>query len=222
MSNTILIIGESGSGKSTAIKNLDPSETFILNVIDKPLPFKGGRKQYIKLEGENNGNYYASDDHNTIMRLISYINAKRPDIKNLIIDDWQYTMANAFMRRAMEKGYDRFSEIGKNAWEIVRALIGTREDLTCFVLSHSDTDIRGKSKVKTIGKMLEDKICVEGMFSIVLHAITNDGKYRFLTQHDENHLAKSPAGMFNNLLIDNDLKFVKECINAYLNEDIEV
>ena len=110
-------------------------------------------RTYIKLENENNGNYYASDDHNTILRLVNYVNTKRPEIKNLIIDDWQYTMANAFMRRAMEKSYDKFSEIGKNAWEIIRTLVCTRKDLTCFVLTHSETDNAGKEKVKTIGKM---------------------------------------------------------------------
>jgi len=220
MGNMILVLGESGTGKSSSIRNLAPSETFILNVIDKPLPFKGAKSQYVKLEAENNGNYYASDDHNTIIRLITYVNAKRPEITNLIIDDWQYTMANAFMRSAMVKGYEKFSEIGKNAWETIRTLVGTREDLTCFVLTHSDMDANGKAKVKTIGKMLDDKICVEGMFSIVLHSVIVDGHYKFLTQHDASHLAKSPSGMFDSLLIDNDLAKVKQAANNYFNEDI--
>jgi len=220
MSNTILILGESGTGKSTSIRTLVPSETFILNVIDKPLPFKGGRKQYVKLEKGNNGNYFASDDHTTIIKLINYINNSRLEINTLIIDDFQYTMSNSFMRTALVKGYEKFSEIGKNAWEIIRALIQTRDNLTCYVLTHSEIDSEGKAKVKTIGKMLDDKICVEGMFSIVLHSLIIDGKYKFLTQHDTIHLAKSPMGMFEDKLIDNDLLQVNNKIKIYLNEDV--
>lgn len=221
MSNTILIVGESGTGKSSSIRNLNPKETFIINVIDKPLPFKSAKRLYTVCNKENpEGNYFASDNHATIMSLIEAVNSRRPETKNLIVDDYQYSMANAFMRKALEKGYDKFSEIGKHAWEIIRALIGTREDLTCFVLSHSDTDIHGKAKVKTIGKMLEDKICVEGMFSIVLHSLVIDGQYKFLTQNDGQHVAKSPMDMFATKYIDNDLALVKAKIEDYLHEDI--
>lgn len=222
MSNTSLIIGESGTGKSTSLSKLDPRETFIINVLDKPLPFRGYKKNYLKINGwdDKEGNYYASDDYTKIMRCIKMINEHRPEIKNLIIDDWQYTMCNEFMRRATETGYVKFTEIGQHAWSIIKSLTDCREDLFCFVLSHSDTDMNGKYKCKSIGKMLDEKITIEGMFTIVLHTQAMDGSYRFLTQNDGSHIAKSPQGMFEDKYISNDLSFVKTKMNAYYFEDI--
>jgi hypothetical protein len=223
MSNAILIIGDSGSGKSTAIRNLDPSDTFIINVMDKSLPFKGAKKSYTRLSADGTtGNYYSSDDSANILRVIRQVNTKRPEIKNLILDDFQYSLCAEFMRRASEKGYDKFTDIGKNAWQIIKDLITTREDLYCYVLSHSDTDVNGKVKCKTIGRMLDDKVVLEGLFSVVLHAMIIDGQYKFLTQGDSIHISKSPMGMFPTKLIDNDLVLVKEHMLQYLNEDIKL
>src|SRR5665213_393234 len=104
MSNASLIIGESGTGKSTSIRNLNPSETFIINVLNKPLPFKGYKSFYTKISADaKTGNYYSSDDYQRIEQLIKKVNAERPEIKTLIIDDFQYLMANEFMRRALER-----------------------------------------------------------------------------------------------------------------------
>lgn len=222
MSTTILIIGESGTGKSSSIKNLNHEETAIINVLDKPLPFKGYKKKYSSATEERKGNYFATDDTLKIRSAISKINTDRLDIKTLIIDDFQYIMANQFMRKALEKGYDKFTEIGQNAWHIIKDLTSCREDLTCYVLSHSDSDQFGKYKCKTIGKMLDDKISLEGMFTIVLHALTNDNRYKFLTQNDGVHVAKSPLGMFNDKYIDNDLNEINQKINDYFNEDINL
>lgn len=223
MGNTILILGESGSGKSTSIRNLNPEETFIINVLDKPLPFRGYKKVYPTLSSDGlSGNYYSTDEYLSIRRVINLINNKRNEIKNLIIDDFQYVMANHFMRKALEKGYDKFTEIGQNAWQIIRDLTYARSDLCCFVMSHSDTDQNGKIKCKTIGKMLDDKISLEGMFTIVLHALTNDRQYKFLTQNNGTHVAKSPMGMFKESSIDNDLKSIKDSIISYFDEDIDM
>jgi energy-coupling factor transporter ATP-binding protein EcfA2 len=222
MSNTILIIGESGSGKSTSIRNLNPLETVIINVLDKPLPFKGFKKNYIKTAIEDKKvNYFATDEAAKIKAAIDKINTTRPEVKNIIIDDFQYIMANEFMRRALERGFDKFSEIGQKTWDLIKHISQGREDINCFILSHSDTDQSGKIKCKTIGKMLDDKICVEGMFTIVLHALTSDNKYKFLTQNDGTHLAKSPLGMFKEKYIDNDLLEINKAINDYFNDDIE-
>jgi ABC-type dipeptide/oligopeptide/nickel transport system ATPase component len=222
MSNTILIIGESGSGKSTSIRNLNHLETVIINVLDKPLPFKGFKKNYIKTATEDKKvNYFATDEANKIKQAIDKVNQSRPEVKNIIIDDFQYIMANEFMRRALERGFDKFSEIGQKTWDLIKHISQGREDINCFILSHSDTDQSGKIKCKTIGKMLDDKICVEGMFTIVLHALTSDNKYKFLTQNDGTHLAKSPLGMFKEKYIDNDLLEINKAINDYFNDDIE-
>jgi ABC-type dipeptide/oligopeptide/nickel transport system ATPase component len=221
MSNTVLIIGESGVGKSTSIRNLDPKETFIINVLGKPMPFMGGKKNYINCDKDNpSGNHVATDKTEVIKGLIMAVNDRRPEIKTLIIDDFNYTMTNEFMRQALIKGFDKFSLIAQNAWSIINCLNATRDDLDCFVLMHSDTDQDGKSKPMTIGKLINDKVKLEGMVTTCLHALIIDGEYKFLTQNDGCHMSKSPYGMFKDGLIDNDLTYVKQQLRKYLNEDI--
>lgn len=223
MSNTSLIIGESGTGKSTSIRNLDPAETFIINVLNKPLPFRGYKKQYIRISPDcSTGNYYASDNYDHIELVIKKINAKRPDIKTLIIDDFQYLMANEFMNRALERGYDKFSEIGKHAHDLLKLLPTLREDIDIFILTHSESNEQGKMKIKTIGKMLDEKITIEGMYAMVLQTELMNGKYNFITQGDARHIAKSPMGMFEERNIPNDLAFVKQKMNSYYNEDVAI
>lgn len=223
MSNTVLIIGESGSGKSTSIRNLDPLTTYIINVLDKPLPFRGARRNYLLCNKDNpEGNYSSTDDASKIKSLILAISDRRSDIKTLIIDDFNYVITNEFMRQALVKGYEKFSVLGQNAWSIINALNQTRDDLDCFLISHSQIDEHGKSKPKTIGKMIDEKVCLEGMVTVCLHSLIIDGQYKFLTQNDGHHTAKSPFGMFETKLIDNDLIFIKEKIHQYLNEDINI
>jgi hypothetical protein len=217
MSYTTLIIGESGSGKSTSLRNLDPKTTYIINILGKPLPFRRFQEKY----STTNKNYYVSDDYNNLLRCIEGVNNKRPDITTLIIDDFQYLLANEFMRRSSEKGYERFTDIGKHAWDVIKSLTETRNDLFCFVLSHSDQDNNGRMKCKTIGKMLDDKITLEGMFTTVFHCLVIEGEYKFLNQHDGIHLAKSPMGMFDEKYIENDLKMVIEYMNDYFNGEDE-
>lgn len=216
MSNAILIIGEPGTGKSTSIRNLDPKTTFIINVINKPLPFKSFFSDYKPITKETmTGNYFASDDHEKISKMIDFVEAKLPEIKTLVIDDFQYVMSNEFMRRSSEKGWEKFTEIAEHAWKIIKKCSEQRQDLDCFILSHSETPENLPSKCKTIGKMLDDKICLEGMFSIVFHSVMNDGVYKFLTQHDGQRIAKSPMGMFQEKWIDNDLFLIKQKIHDY-------
>lgn len=221
MSNATLIIGPSGSGKSTAIRNLNPKTTFCINVLDKPLPFKAYKKYYKAIEGWNDkeGNYYSSDDWQRIIRCIKMVNEDRPEIDVLIIDDFQYLLANEFMRRAAEKGFDRFTDIAQHAWLVIKEITATRPDLYCFVLSHSESDQNGLMKCKTIGKMLDDKITLEGMFTVCLHALMIDGEFKFLTQYDGSHVCKSPCEMFPDKYIDNDLKEIKEKMELYFEEE---
>jgi adenylate kinase family enzyme len=220
MSNSVLILGESGSGKSTSISALPPSETFILNVIGKPLPFRGHKKHYTPLSSDGmTGNYYASDDVATILRIIRLVNAKRPDIKYLVIDDFGYTITNAFMRKSGQKGYDKFQELGASTFYLLEAVQGLREDLFCFVMMHTEIDQHGRYKPKTIGKMIDQYIVIEGKFTVVLHALTNEGSYHFLTNNDGQHMAKSPLNMFEDQFIPNDLKLVADTIHNYNNED---
>lgn len=221
MSKAILIIGNSGTGKSTAIRTLPSEETFIINVIGKPLPFKGANKKYTPAKGEE-GNCFQSEDHKSIMQVINFINNKKLNIHYLIIDDFGYSITSDFMKKALVKGYDKFSELAHSAWEVLQLITSLRDDLFVFVMMHSDIDNEGKSKPKTIGKMLDERVCIEGMFSICLHSFCADGQYRFLTNNHGNLMAKSPMDMFDNLTIPNDLKLVVDHVNAYLNEDIEI
>jgi hypothetical protein len=217
MATNILVIGESGTGKSTSIINLNPNDTFIINVLDKPLPFKGFRKKYIPFSKENpKGNYYATDDYSKIIRIIDGINRERPEIKNIIIDDFQYLMCNEYMT-TNSRGYDKFESIGKNVWGLVKYTANQREDLSVFYLSHSKVE-DGKSKPKTIGKMIDNTVVLEGMFTIVLHSLIQLDNYKFLTQNDGSYMAKSPLGMFEDKYIDNDLFLVKNKINEYFND----
>jgi hypothetical protein len=190
-------------------------------VLNKPLPFKGYKSNYTKISADaKTGNYYSSDDYQRIEQLIKKINAERLEIKTLIIDDFQYLMANEFMRRALERGYDKFSEIAKNAHSLLKLLPTLRDDLDVFILTHSESNEQGKMKIKTIGKMLDEKITIEGMYAMVLQTELTDGDYHFITQGDARHIAKSPMGMFNTRNIPNDLAFVKEQMSQYYNEDV--
>jgi len=210
-----LILGPSGSGKSTSLRNLNPDETFIFGILDKPLPFKGYKKKY-NLDKKN---YYSSDDYRVVLNYIKAINERRPDIKNFVIDDFQYLLAHEFMNRVSERGYDKYSELALHAWTVIKELTLTRDDLHCFVLTHSETDQQGYMKIKTIGRLLEDKITLEGMFTCCLFSMVVDGEYVFLTNTDGTHLSKSPLGLFKDLYIPNDLQFVKESMINYFNEE---
>lgn len=224
MSNAVLIIGESGTGKSTAIRNLDPKTTFIINILDKPLPFRGYKSSYKPISGwsDKEGNYFFSDDWQRIIRCIQMVDKERPEITTLILDDAQYLMANEYMRRAKEVGYAKFVELAQHVWTVINTLNSCRSDLFTFVLSHNETDQNGKSKCKTIGKMLDEKITLEGMFTIVFHSLVMDKQYKFLTQNDGYHVAKSPLGMFSTEMIDNDLLPIIEIMKSYMNEDIKI
>ena len=221
MSNLIMIMGESGTGKSSSIRNLPPEETMIINVLGKPFPFRGGNKMYVPLHDKGTkGNYFANDNYDRIIDCVNFINKERPDISNLIIDDFVYLMTTEFMDKALERGFDKFSVMANNAWKLLRVLAGLRNDLFVFVLTHSEVNADGKHKPKTIGKLLDEKICLEGLVTMVLQSVVHEGQFRFLTQNVGNTVAKSPMGLFDTKLIDNDLNFVKNAFKSYLNEDI--
>lgn len=223
MSNCSLIIGPSGTGKSSALRNLDPKSTFVISILDKPLPFRGYKKKYTKIKGwdDTENNHFSSDDWTRIIMCIKMVNEKRPDIKVLILDDMQYLMANEFLRRATETGFTKFTELAQHIWMVINALINTRADLYTFALSHSELDQNGKYKCKTVGKLLDEKITLEGMFSLVFYSMVVDGEFKFLTQNDSVHTAKTPLAMFADKLIDNDLKSIIETMQDYFNDGDE-
>jgi hypothetical protein len=214
MATLVLIIGESGTGKSRAIKTLNPKETFLIQTLDKPLPFRGWAENYIKATKENNGNVIVTDSSETIRTALKHIE-KKLEIKNIVIDDFQYVMANEFIRRAKEKGYEKFTELAQNVWNILFDAQFCRQDLIIFFLSHSETDANGRTKFKTIGKMLDEKITIEGMFTVVLNTTVSDGVYKFATQNNGSNTSKSPEGMFETVEIENSLQLVADKIRSY-------
>ena len=157
MAQGILVIAESGSGKSTSIQSLDPNETFIINVANKPLPFKGWKKKYILWSKDNAaGNLYSGSTAQQIEACLRYVNEKRPEIKTIIVDDFQYMSSFEFFDSIDEKGYEKFTRIGAHLARIARLPKDLRDDLTVVFLTHAEesTDIEGKRKVKakTIGE----------------------------------------------------------------------
>ena len=198
----IYILGESGTGKSASLRNFKSDEILLINVMSKPLPFKGHFA-----ETYNGDNY---------IKIAEAIN--KTDKKTIVIDDAQYLMANEFMRRSNEIGYQKFTDIANNFWTLVNGITNDLpDDVIVFILMHTDTDDNGKEKAKTIGKMLDEKICIEGMSSIVLKTVVKDGVYSFTTQNNGRDTVKSPLGMFNTFEIDNDLKEVDRTVRDYWN-----
>jgi len=182
----------------------------------KPLPFKGWRSKWVECTAENKkGNFVITDDAEKVRAYLVRISEARPEIKTIVIDDSQYIMANEFMRCATEKGYEKFTRIGQGFWLIVMEASKLRDDLTVVFLHHEDTDESGEVHAKTIGKMLDDKITLEGMFTIVLRAAKRDGKHVFLTTNGGKDTVKAPEGMFSQPEIENDLNLVLDAIHSY-------
>jgi len=164
MAKAILVIGESGMGKSTAIKNLDPKTTYVINVVGKDLPFKGWKSMYIPTKDEEQGNIATLYDHTKITACLLKINEKLTYIKTVIVDDFQYVMFAEWMRRLKERGFDVFQDLSKHMWDIVWLVKDLRPDLTIIFTAHCDDD----GKMKTVGKLFREKLSPEGLFTVVL------------------------------------------------------
>jgi len=235
MANSIAIVGDSGTGKSSSmgqlpelnIEGLNPEETFIINVKGKPLPFRGWKAKYNECDVSNGppvtGNYVSTTDSTLIIRVLTYISQNRPDIKNVILDDGQYIMSEEFMANALKAGYDKFNKMAKNMYDVVNTGINMRSDINFILMIHEDEE-EGKTKIKTLGKMLDDKVNLAGLFTVVLYTVTKTNMqgttYHFATnkQLDDRGIhvmAKSPVGMFTEKLIPNDLGKVIKTINEY-------
>ena len=196
----VLIVGESGSGKSTAMRNFDPDKVGVFNVSGKPLPF---RKRLKVINGATYANIYKS--------------LASPKLRTYIIDDSQYLMAFEELDRAKETGYTKFTEMALNFSGLVRYIINsTPPDLIVYFLHHMETTDAGKLKAKTSGKMIDSKLTLEGLFSIVLFCEVNSEGHFFITQSDGYTTAKSPMDMFERQ-IDNDLAMVDVAIREYWN-----
>lgn len=224
----IAIVGESGSGKTTSIRNLDPSETFIISTTGKRPGIKGAKKKYPdfkvnKETKEMSGNFYTSSNIESIKQMMKIVNLKMPNVKVLVIDDFQYLQAFEAMARVDEKGYGKFTDMAKHAYEALKTGMDMRDDLFIVVSTHSENtgdNLNPYYKIKTQGKMLDSVITLEGLFTYVLFTkVVKDEsdkvQYKFLTNSDGTCTAKSPMGLFEDLLIDNDLDYVVKKIQEY-------
>lgn len=224
MSKAILVLGQSGSGKSTSIENLDSKETFIIQPFNKDLPFKGWRTNYpLYNKDTKTGNRFVTTAASTAVNLLDHISKNMPTIKTVIVDDLQYWMAAEFMDKAKEKGFEKFNSMALNFYSILKISGELRDDLTIILLCHTEDNIIDGEKsttIKTLGKMIDSKITAEGMFTIVLytHIVkTEKGvEYHFRTNTNGNDTCKSPKGMFD-YLIPNDLQYVLNKIKEYEN-----
>lgn len=207
MSIATLILGQSGTGKSTSLRNLNPSDVLLIQSIKKPLPFKSKDWKPLTSEG---GSIYVSDNAEQIIKVMN--KCTRPII---IIDDMQYIMANEYMRRAQETGFNKFTEIGKKTWDIFNAASSLADDKRVYLLSHTEEGDSGKTKIKTIGKMLDEKITLEGMVTVCLQTAIINEQFVFMTKNNGQNTVKSPIGLFESEHIENDLNAVDQAICAY-------
>lgn len=184
------------------MRNFPKDKLAIINVQGKILPFKGsGQLEQTQTDQSE--------------QIIKALEIYSKDYKTIVVDDYQYTMANEFMRRSTERGFDKFTDIGRHAWDIANKVSELPNDVIVYVLCHTDRDDEGNEKIKTIGKLLDEKICLEGMSTIVLKTNVTDGVYTFMTQNNGKDTVKSPAGMFPSYAIDNDLYYVDQKIRSF-------
>jgi hypothetical protein len=196
----VIIIGKSGSGKSTSLRNF--TECGLINVLGKPLPFKSDKK------------YITTDSYEKVKSVLSKAQAK-----SVIIDDAGYLITNYFMSHhsTESKGNDIFklyNDLGDQFWGIIRFVQNVLSaDKIVYFMMHEDHDDYGNVKPKTIGKLLDEKVCLEGMVTVLIRCVAENGAHKFLTNGDG--IEKSPIGMFENSEVDNDLKMVDTAIRSY-------
>ena len=228
MANVIIVCGEPGSGKSTSLRNLDPKETYIVNVLNKPLPWQGSKSQFSK----DNKNVGHTDKHNEVIAVLKGLVEKRPEVKNVILDDIGYVMLSEFFARAKESGYGKFAELGLHFQQIIEAAKNMPDGVNVVFMFHvddvvSDRVIVGK-KLKLIGQMLDDKYNPLGVVGVALFTEVEfddkgEAKYQFITNRCQiNGItipAKSPYGLFDKLKIDNDLSYVFKKMDKYYHSE---
>ena len=198
MAIIVMVYGQSGTGKSTSLRNFKPEDVCIVNVSGKPLPFKNKHKTF------------NTDDYMSIEAAI-----QKAPAKSIVIDDATYLMTGEYMRMAKVIGYQKFTDLALNYYTLVKTAVALPDDKIVYFMGHSDIDSNGNEKFKTIGKLLDEKITLEGMFTIVLKTVVTDGKYQFSTRNSGQDTVKTPMGMFSEPLIENDLAAVDKAIREY-------
>lgn len=202
MAQMVLIMGESGTGKSTSIRNCDPATTAVVNPVGKPLPFKG-KFEMLNSQTESR-------------KITKFMKEQAAAGKKLIVvDDFQYILSVPYMNRIKENGWDKWNDFGANYFEIIEACKELPADVIVAYMTHTETLENGVTTIKLIGKLLREKITIEGLFTIVLRTGVNEGKYYFYTQNSGKDTVKSPMGMFPAYAIDNDLNYVADKVRNF-------
>jgi hypothetical protein len=210
---TTAILGESGTGKSASMRNLDPAETLLIQTVRKPLPFKSKNWKLLSTESKD-GNVIVSRDHNQILK--AALHTRRPVV---IIDDFQYLMFGEMMDRSSETGYQKFTDMAAHVWSLITELNQAAGEKRIYFMCHTEATEAGGVRMKTVGKMLHEKLTVEGLFTIVMKTQVFNGHYQFTTRNNGSDPVKTPLGLFEEDVIDNDLASVDAAISAYYGDN---
>lgn len=229
MSQIIAVAGFSGSGKSSSLKYLDPKTTFIISCTPKQLSIPGFRKNYKKLtktpDGAWEGNWFFTNKFDQIKMIMTLVDKKMPDIKTLVLDDCNYLLTEEVMSRAFEKGYDKHNEIANHYYYFILNSMTLRDDLNVVFISHlmnDGSDIDPHYKLFTVGKMLDNKVNVDGLFNYIIYAEKLDNgddepEFKFRVRPSVNDTCRSTAGCFEDRYIEPNMKLVIDKINAFEN-----
>lgn len=212
MSYACLILGESGTGKTCSLRNLDPKNTLLIQPVRKPLPFRSIGWKEIKQKGDP-GNVYVTADPQKIIAAM-----KTSPFDVIIVDDWNYILTRKYMESPTGcNQFELFKQIGQDGYNIIKAATELADNKRVYVLAHTQTDDMGHVQVRTLGKLLSEKICVEGLFTTVLRTKVVDGRYHFTTRNSGNDTVKSPIGMFDTAEIENDIANIDRIVCDYYN-----
>ncbi|MCL1038368.1 ATP-binding protein [Shewanella submarina] len=213
MAIVTLIMGDSGAGKSTSLRNLDPLKSLLIQPEAKSLPFKSKpwRTKFTKASPQ--GSVYVSDRYGTVHTVINA--AVQSGKKVIIIDDANYYMQNESLRNAEIKGYDKFVSMAKDYLALFDHCRKLPDDVRVYVMTHTQTDDQGSVRPKTVGKMIDSQIVLEGLFTIVLRAMVRDDRHYFSTKTTGSDCVKTPIGLFDQPEIDNCLAVVDAAICDY-------
>ena len=226
MSNIICLAGLSNSGKSTSLKYLDSNSTAIISCTNKQLQIPGFRKKYIKIHKEDGkliGNWLVSSNYSNIEGILKYISVNRDDIKTIVIDDANYLLSNETFQGALTKGYEKFTVLAKNYYDLIQFCLELRDDITVVFITHIEncgTDMDPEYRLWTTGKMLTSAINLDGLFSYIIYAEryvdeSDEVKYRFKTKTDGNDTCRSVEGCFSEKYIEPNMQNVIDTINKF-------
>ena len=230
MSNIIGCAGFSGSGKSTSLKYLTPESTFIISCTNKQLQIPGFRKKYPKVnteDGKLSGNWFISNNYSKIEKILGIVSKTRQEIKTIVIDDANYLLSNETFEQALVKGYEKFSVMAKNYYDLIQSCQNLRDDLTVVFISHIEnfgTDLDPSYRMWVTGKMLINQVNLDGLFSYIIYAERyiddsepDEVKYRFRTKTNGNDTCRSVAGCFKDKYIEPNMQLVIDTITNFEN-----